>query len=398
MPGAATPPNLLAAIASAAGGSYITDPMPESPTGSNAASVLGGFPPVTMESELAGGLPPLGQDMNGLFFLLSSHTLYVECGQLYLYNSTLATAIGGYAVGTVLGMSDGTGMWLNVTAGNTTNPDTGGAGWVPMASYGYANVTGLTGGAVSLTTAQSRRGVIVLSGTLVSNLTLTLPATVQEWLIINNTTGAFSTTATAGGANTVPIPQGGFAAPTPIYGIGDTNLYLQVQSASLPSYSQSPTGSTLVQRTSAGYVLATYFNSSASPSENPAIGSVAVMSTAFDGYIRFATLANFLSQLGFTSSIAQNGYIKLPGGLVVQWGYYNGATHTTGPQNYLVAYPIPFPNAALVGVVTYAGPTAGNSSAYCSWANNSASNFYAGFRDVSNEGLVSNAYWIAIGY
>src|SRR5271168_59047 len=100
-------------------------------------------------------------------------------------------------------------MWLCTVNGNTTNPDTGGAGWVPLAAYGKTTVSGLTGGTVALSAAQAKYGIIILNGVLVSNLLVQLPQTVQEWLIINNTSGAFTTTVAtaAGGSSGVVIPQ-----------------------------------------------------------------------------------------------------------------------------------------------------------------------------------------------
>src|ERR1700747_362432 len=266
--GAPTPQVLLEAIAnSAAPGTSPGDktaPMPDAPPGGNLASIQGGFPATTMQSELAGGLPPFGQDMNGFMFLISSHTLYVECGQLYNYSSALATAIGGYLAGSILGMTDGTGIWLCTVDGNTSNPDTGGAGWAPLAVYGKATLNALTGGTVTLTAAQSKYGVIILNGALASSLTLQLPQTVQEWLIVNNTTGAFTTTVVtaASGSVGVQIPQGGYSAPTGVYSIGDGNIYPTVGAFGF-SISVAPTPNSIVQRSNVGYVLATYFNTSA---------------------------------------------------------------------------------------------------------------------------------------
>jgi hypothetical protein len=52
----AAPPKLLEPIASGASGGFITNPMPETqPITPNAASVQLGFPPKTMQNELAGG-------------------------------------------------------------------------------------------------------------------------------------------------------------------------------------------------------------------------------------------------------------------------------------------------------------------------------------------------------
>lgn len=316
MSGAPTPQTLLEAIASDAGGGQITNPMPDAPTGTNAASVQGGFPPITMEAELAGGEPPLGQDMNGFLFLISSHTMYVQCGQPYTYNSTLASAIGGYLAGTILGMTDGTGVWLNTTNGNSTNPDTGGAGWVPLESYGFANVTGLTGGTVTLSVANTKYPVIVLNGALTSNSIINLPLTKQQWLIINNTSGAFTLTVrTASALANVVVPQGGYGSPVGVYGIGDGNIYPTVTPLSVP-ISVAPVASTLVERDNLGNVLAVRFNGNTAL-ENPTVGAVIVQNSAADGYFRKQSLANFVKSL-------------FSGGLIVRTVSGNETTYNLG--------------------------------------------------------------------
>jgi hypothetical protein len=311
-----TPQVLLEAIGSSAGPGFITNPMPNTPTGSNAASIEGGFPSITMESELTGGLPPLGQDMNGFLFLISSHTIYVQSGQLYPYNSTLAAAIGGYAVGTILGMADGTGIWLCTAANNTSNPDTGGSGWVPLAAYGFTPVA-VTGGVTNLTTAESKYGVLVFNGVLVSNQTINLPTNVQQWLIINGTSGNFALTvktASSGSAGVI-VPQGGFGSPVGVYSIGDGNIYPTVAPLNLP-IDQNPTPSTIVQRTNAGYVLATYFNAS-QPVDNGTINTV--VTTEGDGFYRQNSLTNFEGQMllqGIGGTVS-NG--QVPYSVVQQW-------------------------------------------------------------------------------
>lgn len=311
-----TPPKLLEAIAVDAGPTFITNPMPDAPTGTNAASIQGGFPPKTMQNELAGGLPPLGQDMNGFLFLLSSHTLWVEAGQRYLYDADVSTAIGGYPIGTQLGMSDGTGAWLSVAAANTTDPDAGGAGWVPIESYGFVTVA-VTGGTVNLTAAQSKKGVIVLNGVLVSNLVVNFPRNVQEWLVINNTTGAFSTTlrTAAGGSQGVTSLQGGFTSPLGIYSTGDGNIYPTVAPLSVP-IDQAPTPLTIVERTNAGFVLATYFNSSAAVDN---LTAAQVITSTGDGTLRKNSLTSLESQmlLQGLGGVLVNG--QVPFSVVSQW-------------------------------------------------------------------------------
>jgi len=296
--GAPTPQLLLNAVGSDAAGGNITVPMPQGqPAQANGASIDLGFPPITMQNELAGGEPPNGQDMNGLLFLITSHTLWVESGQAYQFNAELATAIGGYAQGSILGMADGSGLWLCTTANNSADPDTGGAGWVPLYSYGHTTVSGLTGGVVTLNSAQTEKAVIVLSGALVSNLTIILPQTEQQWLIINRTTGNFTTTVqtAAGGSQGVTVSQGGFSAPVGVYSVADGNIYPTVAPLSVP-IDQNATPLTLAERTSAGYILATYFNQSSSI-ENPPIGAVFVQNASADGYLRKASLVYFENSL-----------------------------------------------------------------------------------------------------
>lgn len=432
-----TPQVLLEAIGSSAGSGFITNPMPNTPTGTNAASIDGGFPPVTMESELAGGLPPLGQDMNGFLFLISSHTIYVQSGQPYLYNSTLATAIGGYAIGTILGMVDGTGLWLCTVANNTSNPDTGGAGWVPIAAYGSSTVP-VTGGTVTLTAAQYKYKVIVLTGVLASNLSLQFPEIEKEWLIINQTSGAFTTTVvtTAPGSVGVVIPQGGFSAPMGVYSIDDGNLYPTVAPFGF-SISVAPTVNSIVQRSNAGYVLATYFNTSAGADN---LTPTTVFTNSGDGYIRQNTLTNFESflllqgiggqvtngQVPYSvvqqwvstflnnpaltgvptvptaaqgtsttqaastafanpaSSATSPGYIQFANGWVLNFGRAT-ATGVSSPTDVNVAFAKPFTTVFLAGFVTTRRSVAVNGQAA------SGSNF------VSNEGLSGMTVTIDVG-
>ncbi|MCV6799830.1 hypothetical protein OII53_28000 [Achromobacter ruhlandii] len=98
------------------------------------ASFTDGFPPLTMTPLVAGGIPPKGMDFNGILYFLSSAVRWQQAGGSYTYDSAFATSIGGYPKGAVLLKADLSGFWVNGTENNSTNPDTGGAGWAdPMA-------------------------------------------------------------------------------------------------------------------------------------------------------------------------------------------------------------------------------------------------------------------------
>jgi len=100
-----------------------------------AASLNDGFVPLNMTVLTAGGVPPFGIDMNGILYLLSAHIVAMQAGQEYQWSSALEAAMTGYALGAVLQqLADPTAWWINMTAGNTTNPDTasplGSTGWM----------------------------------------------------------------------------------------------------------------------------------------------------------------------------------------------------------------------------------------------------------------------------
>lgn len=142
MSGQPTPPRILEAFASAApdcsaaapiaGGR--TNPMPEASqigVTNGAASLNDGFTAQNMTDPSAGGVPPFGVDMNGILYLATAWIAYLAAGQLPAFDATLQTAMGGYALGAMLQVAaDPTATWTSAVAGNVTNPDMGGAGWV----------------------------------------------------------------------------------------------------------------------------------------------------------------------------------------------------------------------------------------------------------------------------
>src|ERR1039458_4936140 len=161
----------------------------------NQASYTAGFPPDTMLAPAAGGLPPLGPDFNAVLFDATGNIAWLQYGQGYPWNATTAAANGGYQIGAQLSRADGTGYWLNTTANNATNPDSGGAGWVSAFNYGYTTISSLTNVSVTLTALQAAKPVIILQGTLTGNVQVILPTNLQGWLIVNKTTGTFAVTA-----------------------------------------------------------------------------------------------------------------------------------------------------------------------------------------------------------
>jgi hypothetical protein len=112
-----------------------------------AASFADGFPPVTFVDPDTGGAPPSGADFNGLLYMITQYCVALQTGAFPIYDVNVSTAISGYPEGAVLGKASGYGLWTNTVPGNTSDPDTGGAGWLDgvPAGAGYLSDT-LTSG------------------------------------------------------------------------------------------------------------------------------------------------------------------------------------------------------------------------------------------------------------
>ncbi|VVE07704.1 hypothetical protein [Pandoraea terrigena] len=203
------------------------------------ASLNDGFPPLTRMPIPAGGVPPFGTDANGILFMISAWTRWMNAGGQVAFDAAFAADanVNGYPQGAVLARADGMGFWLCLSDNNTSNPDSSGAtGWAPLESYGIAQVGGLATGIVTLTPAQYGLPIITLAGTLTGNVQLVFPATKNQWQVINNTTGNFSVTAKTAGGSGVIVQQGGAAN---VYGDG-VNISLppalQVGTATQPQH------------------------------------------------------------------------------------------------------------------------------------------------------------------
>jgi hypothetical protein len=118
--------------------------------GAGSASYSLGFPPENATPVGAGGTPPFEQDFNGILNIVTAWLQWYQAGAPVPYDSTFQTAIGGYPKGAIVASATTAGkFWLATTDGNTTNPDTGGAGWQALPS---------------LTLGQTWSGANVISG------------------------------------------------------------------------------------------------------------------------------------------------------------------------------------------------------------------------------------------
>lgn len=110
--------------------SGLKNPIP--PTANPATGRAGfdqGFSAINMTAKEAGGIPPFGQDFNGIFYEVTNILRYMQAGGQPTFDAALATAIGGYPKGAMVLGSDGTSVYKNIVDSNSSNPNSGGSGW-----------------------------------------------------------------------------------------------------------------------------------------------------------------------------------------------------------------------------------------------------------------------------
>jgi hypothetical protein len=118
-----------------AGGPFIRPIPVDSQIGINPgfASLNDGFPPLTMTPIAAGGVPPFGQDMNGILQQITQVQQWQQAGGGWQFDADFAPIIGGYAQGAVLYSKVVLGrQWISTVDNNVTDPDSASAAnWMP---------------------------------------------------------------------------------------------------------------------------------------------------------------------------------------------------------------------------------------------------------------------------
>ena len=300
----------------AAGAGEITTPIPTaSQIGivNGRASLHDGFPPDTFLPLTTGGVPPFGADFNGILNEITSITQWQQAGGFFPYDSTFSTAISGYPIGAVIQAANYQGFWLNTTNGNTTNPDTGGAGWTSLVFEGLQAIT-VTTANVTVSQLQSAYPLLIISGALTGARSLILPAVVGQWIIQNNTTGSFNLTVKTASGTGVVATQG---QSTYLYGDG-TNIYF-ASSVGVASFN-TRTGTVSLNATDVTTALGyTPYNATNPSNYGPPVGSIIQFAgtSAPTGYLACPTTLTNISRATYSALFAAIG---------TAWGVGDGST------------------------------------------------------------------------
>lgn len=120
-------------FANSAGPDYIRTIPLASQIGINGgwASLTDGFPPLNFTPIAAGGIPPFGQDVNGILHQTTAWSQWQQAGAPVYYDAVFSAQIGGYPRGAMLSSAVTFGnFWMSTVDNNLSNPDTGGANWI----------------------------------------------------------------------------------------------------------------------------------------------------------------------------------------------------------------------------------------------------------------------------
>ena len=91
---------------------------------SNQATWDTGFGQITMIPVAAGGLPPKGQDFNGIFNQISENIVYLSKGGRFKFSADYAAAINGYPKGAILQSDDEKKEYQSIIDNNKVNFNT----------------------------------------------------------------------------------------------------------------------------------------------------------------------------------------------------------------------------------------------------------------------------------
>lgn len=116
-----------------------------------------------------------------------------------------------------------------------------------------------------------------------------------------------------------------------------------------------------------------------------------VMTVAGDGKVDFP--AGLSAFVGTNQSLAANGYQKLPGGLIIQWGKTGVLSDDAAAT--VVTFPIAFPNACLS--VNLTADTYNSSAGYFAVKALAATTFSVQWSSTPTS-FSTAGYYIAIGY
>lgn len=196
------------------------------------------------------------------------------------------------------------------------NPST--LGWsIPAPSSGTTLTLGAVTGATSLAVGLGSAATPAVAFSADVGTGIYQPATGQLAFSVSGVlAGYFDSTRNLHLTNALAVAYGG---------TGGTTIASALANLGLTSMATTPTPNTLAERNGSGNLFANYLNQASIYNENPTILSVAVLSTANDGYHRWATALSAAEQLAEANTTVTadpgSGY-PTTGNPFEEWDYF----------------------------------------------------------------------------
>jgi len=218
-----------------------TIPEASSPT-PGAASLTDGFPPLTFTPVGSGGIPPFGQDMNGILYEITQWSRWLQAGGTVTWDSAFSTAVGGYPAGAVVASTTAGLFWYSLVDNNTVNPDAGAsANWQALVAPNSVSNSQLA--QMPSLTVKGNLGVAAVTTADIAGTTMTVSAVASGVLAVGATLSGTGVTAgtriTAfltgtGGTGTYTVSPSQTVASTTINATGTADA-ADIPIASLPA-------------------------------------------------------------------------------------------------------------------------------------------------------------------
>jgi len=308
------------------------------------------------------------------------------------WQAPYAAQVTSFSAGTT-GLTPVSASTGDVVLGGILNPSAGGTGLSTIPLAGQLLIG--TGTTYSLSTLTAGNGITITNGA--GAITIALTTTVGVLSISGGVTGL--TFGTGVGAvtmsGTLGIVSGGTGAGTAQTAINNlvsnvitTGYVLQGDGANAKMLALTPAAVALAGTlTNSTTGSAATFTSTTQNSRFNSIGlGVAASGTAGDLKFSDGTIQNTAG----SNSLVTNGYQKLPGGLILQWGIITGVTSGT---TFTVTFPIPFTNACFFATnIPVISNLIGQSAPVVS------STSTTNFTGVNSTGITNNFRWFALGF